>query len=127
MSESITKELLEQFEKKCSADAACQVAKNAVTENGLKASAKNGEAQRTTRPTLIFVSIVTSFLVLYCNKIRPIIHIDCQWNKIERWQIYGFKGRLHFDLGILRHSYGSLFRYNLKTRHTIYTIPGGPA
>ena len=41
MSESITKELLEQFEKKCSADAACQVAKNAVTENGLKASAKN--------------------------------------------------------------------------------------
>ncbi len=49
MSESITKELLEQFEKKCSADAACQVAKNAVTENGLKASAKNGEAQRTTR------------------------------------------------------------------------------
>ena len=49
MSESITKELLEQFEKKCSADAACQVAKNAVVENGLKASAKNGEAQRTSR------------------------------------------------------------------------------
>ena len=49
MSESITKELLEQFEKNCSADAACQVAKNAVVENGLKASAKNGEAQRTSR------------------------------------------------------------------------------
>ena len=49
MSESITKELLEQFEGKCRADAACQVAKNAVVENGLKASAKNGEAQRTSR------------------------------------------------------------------------------
>ena len=49
MSESITKELLEQFAGKCSADAACQVAKNAVVENGLKASAKNGEAQRTSR------------------------------------------------------------------------------
>ena len=45
MSECITKEMLEQFEEKCG-DLACQVAKNAVTENGLKASAKNGEAQR---------------------------------------------------------------------------------
>lgn len=49
MSESITKELLEQFERECGADTALQVAKNAVMENGLKASAKNGEAQRTTR------------------------------------------------------------------------------
>lgn len=48
MSECITKEMLEQFEEKCG-DLACQVAKNAVTENGLKASAKNGEAQRATR------------------------------------------------------------------------------
>ncbi|MCI9572924.1 MAG: C1 family peptidase [Lachnospiraceae bacterium] len=48
MSECITKEMLEQFEEKCG-DSACQVAKNAVTENGLKASAKNGEAQRATR------------------------------------------------------------------------------
>ena len=49
MNESITKELLEQFAGKCSADVACQVAKNAVVENGLKAAAKNGEAQRTSR------------------------------------------------------------------------------
>lgn len=49
MSESITKELLEQFERECGADTALQVAKNAVMENGLKASAKNGEAQRATR------------------------------------------------------------------------------
>lgn len=49
MSESITKEMLGQFEERCSSDAACQMAKNAVVENGLKASAKNGEAQRTSR------------------------------------------------------------------------------
>lgn len=49
MSESITKEMLVQFAEECRGDVACQVAKNAVVENGLKASAKNGEAQRTSR------------------------------------------------------------------------------
>ena len=51
MSENITKELLEQFEKKCSADAACQVAKNAVTENGLKAN--RVQVQEMTKPLTI--------------------------------------------------------------------------
>ena len=44
MSENITKELLERLSCK---DPDCQVARNAVMENGLKASAKNGEVQRT--------------------------------------------------------------------------------
>lgn len=45
MSENITKETLAQFQEKCSADKACRVARNAVTENGLRAAAKNGEVQ----------------------------------------------------------------------------------
>ena len=49
MSSQITKETLEQFQEKCSADKACRVAMNAVTENGLRAAAKNGEVHRTTR------------------------------------------------------------------------------
>lgn len=49
MSENITKETLAQFQEKCSADKACRVARNAVTENGLRAAAKNGEVHRTTR------------------------------------------------------------------------------
>ena len=49
MSENITKEALAQFQEKCGADKACRVAMNAVTENGLWAAAKNGEAPRNTR------------------------------------------------------------------------------
>ena len=45
MSENITRERLEQLQEKCRADKSCRVAMNAVTENGLWAAAKNGEAQ----------------------------------------------------------------------------------
>lgn len=49
MSKNITKETLAQFQEKCRADKACRIAMNAVMENGLRSSAKNGEVQRTTR------------------------------------------------------------------------------
>ena len=49
MREIITKEALERFQTKCSADKVCRVAMNAVTENGLFAAARNGRVQRTTR------------------------------------------------------------------------------
>lgn len=49
MSESITGELLGQFQEKCSADALCAVARNAVVANGLNAAAENGEVKRRTR------------------------------------------------------------------------------
>ena len=49
MSETITKEMLELLQEKCSGDKACRVAMNAVTENGLKAAATNGEVRRNTR------------------------------------------------------------------------------
>lgn len=49
MNGNITKETLAQFREKCRSDKVCRVAMNAVMENGLRSSAKNGEAQRTTR------------------------------------------------------------------------------
>lgn len=49
MSGHITKEMLDRYQGACLWDMACQVAKNAVMENGLKAAAKNGEAIRTLR------------------------------------------------------------------------------
>lgn len=49
MSGNITKETLAQFQEKCGADKACRVAMNAVTENGLRAAATNGQVHRTTR------------------------------------------------------------------------------
>lgn len=49
MDGEITKEIRERFEKDCHADRACRVAMRAVTENGLYAAAKNGEAGRQTR------------------------------------------------------------------------------
>ena len=49
MNGEITKETLAQLQAACRADLGCRVAKNAVTENGLLAAAKNAEAQRSTR------------------------------------------------------------------------------
>ena len=49
MSGEITKEMLGQFQKDCHTDKACRVAMRAVTENGLRAAAKDGEVQRDTR------------------------------------------------------------------------------